>query len=660
MDDKNTLLASLAVFRKLYDADKDIYIVISAFLKDLIQTQKLYNFSLSEIHEKFNTAYEFDIPREIIRTSLGRLNFINHQKEKYEIPDISKVNVSTFDEEQKQIIEANKKIIDSLCSYIENEKDIILDFKEKQIVTHNFCNFLLDKNNGNKYLEHISTFLIENEKDGAFSKQLNLIKEGIILYTGIKFNNNLSEVGSWKSEMLIYLETDILFDIAGFNGELYKNIIFDLLELIDEINKKAKKSLIRLRYFDKTKTEIDKFFKKAEFLLQGKECSNPEGTAMNSILNGCSSTSDIVSKEADFYSLLGGKGIYKDDYDEYFKDYNYKYNVINSELVENVNATTNKDSTDCLKSLNFIAIHRKGKKACNFEDVGCILLTENSSIVKVAWNDLVKDSQDVPLATHIGFLTNKFWFKLNKGLGDNSLPKSFDIITKAQLLLSKELNNTVGGEYAKLQEDFDKGKLTETQASERILYLKNKVVKPEEIKEDNVRNVLSVITEDNLKRLAEEQSISKINSERNIAENIKLKKELEEKKLDNNVLENKVAEMSKQMDEFKKNNNDKVNMQKELVYERVRVKIIRSKIKDIFFIISLTIICSLLVLKFGSDLADKWIVILTGIFTISIPSIYTIINRKRIKYSERIARREKKYISKICRNLIINEDLFLK
>ncbi len=660
MDDKNTLLASLAVFGKLYDADKDIYRVIAAFLKDIIQTKKLYYFSLSEIHEKFNTAYEFDIPREIIRTSLGRLKFLKHQKEKYEVPDISKINDSTFDEEQKQIILANKRIIDGLCSYIEKEKDIILGAKEKQIVIHNFCNFLLDKNNGNKYLEHISSFLIENEKDPVFRDQLNLIKEGIILYTGIKFNNNLSEFGYWKSEMLIYLETDILFDIAGFNGELYKNIIFDLLDLIDEINKNAKKALIRLRYFDKTKNEIESFFRKAEFLLLGKDCPNPDVTAMNSILNGCRSISDIASKESDFYSLLKGKGIYKDDYDEYFKDYNYKYNVINSELVEKVNATTDKDSAECLKCLNYIAIHRKGKKACNFENIGCILLTENSSIVKVAWNDLVKDSEDVPLATHIGFLTNKFWFKLNKGLGDNTLPKSFEIITKAQILLSKELNNTVCTEYTKLQEDFTKGILTKTQASERILYLRNKVVKPEEIKEDNVRDVLSVITEDSLKRLAEEQAISKINSEKNIEENIKLKKELEEQKLNNNALENKVIEMSKQMDEFKKNNDDIFNSQKKFIYDKVRVKIIRSKIRDIILIIILTIICSYLILKFGSALADIWIAILTGIFTISIPSIYTIINKKRIKYSERISRRGKKYLSKICRNLMINEDLFLK
>lgn len=48
----NTLLASLAVFRELYNSEKDVYGVIASFLTDLIKTNKIYSFSLNEIHDK--------------------------------------------------------------------------------------------------------------------------------------------------------------------------------------------------------------------------------------------------------------------------------------------------------------------------------------------------------------------------------------------------------------------------------------------------------------------------------------------------------------------------------------------------------------------------------------------------------------------------------
>jgi len=42
----NRLLASLAVFRELYNAEKDVYGIISVFLTDIIKIESLYSFTL--------------------------------------------------------------------------------------------------------------------------------------------------------------------------------------------------------------------------------------------------------------------------------------------------------------------------------------------------------------------------------------------------------------------------------------------------------------------------------------------------------------------------------------------------------------------------------------------------------------------------------------
>ena len=655
MDKKNvnnTLLASLAVFRELYNSEKDVYGVIASFLTDLIKTQKLYSFNLNEIHHKFNTAFEFDIPRAVLKTSLGRLDFLRHTKTDYVVKDISKIN-DDFDKKQNQIIKQNQKIIDKLYSFIEKEKSITLDEKEKELILHNFCNFLIDESNGYEYLEYIASFVIENEDKDDFKTQLNLIREGVILYSGIKFNNDINEIGSWKTELTIYLETEILFHIAGYNGELYKTLVLDLLELLKEVNQKANKKLIRLKYFRETRNEIEDFFTKAKYLLKGNEKPNPDVTAMVSILKGCSSVSDIMDKKSDFYTLLNGKGIIEDEYDKYFEPYNHKYNIINAEIIEKVSEEIGKDVTDYLRLLNFISIHRKERNVSNFENIGFILLSGNTVTLKVAWNELLKDTGNVPLATHLSFLTNKFWFKLNKGFGKKSLPKSFDIITKAQISLSKLLNDTVGEKYTELQNEFECGNLSEEQAKARIINLRNQVRNPEEIKEDTIKDVLSVLTEDSLGKFVEEQEHFKIEAEKQEKENKELKKSISQK--------NEEIEKTKKQQSVL--NEELTNTKKELLKEKLKFKetlekqkkpldkIAKRKYRNFKLVIASFIILyySLLVgaiFYFGWDKMEKYTFIV-GLVPVIFSVLYLLFFEKNINPIKFLTKKSENYFDKI-------------
>lgn len=92
----NRLLASLAVFRELYNSEKDVYGIISVFLADIIKNENLYSFNLSEITAKLNSVFEFEIPEAVVRTSLGRLSFLEKQQGVYLVTDISNINTETF------------------------------------------------------------------------------------------------------------------------------------------------------------------------------------------------------------------------------------------------------------------------------------------------------------------------------------------------------------------------------------------------------------------------------------------------------------------------------------------------------------------------------------------------------------------------------------
>jgi hypothetical protein len=69
MTDKNDVsrcLASLAVFRELYDsANQDVYAILAEFLKNIIHLNSLRLFSLNEITSHLNDAHNFSIPASL-------------------------------------------------------------------------------------------------------------------------------------------------------------------------------------------------------------------------------------------------------------------------------------------------------------------------------------------------------------------------------------------------------------------------------------------------------------------------------------------------------------------------------------------------------------------------------------------------------------------
>ncbi|MBP1618038.1 MAG: hypothetical protein H6Q14_1865 [Bacteroidetes bacterium] len=637
----NRLLASLAVFRELYNAEKDVYGIISVFLNDLIGLEKLYSFDANEITNKLNDTFEFEIPKAVVETSLSRLKFLEKNHGKYSVNDISKINNKNVQTKQQIILSSNETIIESLFKFIEIEKKASLSNQNKEKVSHSFSCFLLDLNNGDEYIEYITSFILKNEADVGFKNQLNLIREGVILYSGIKYNNNLNDLGTWRTELTIFIDTEILFHIAGFNGELYQNLANDFLSYVKEINQKAQKKLIKLKYFEEVKNDIENFFSKARYLFEGNEKTNPNVTAMVSILNGCKTVSDILEKKSDFYTLLKYNSIEEDNYKDYFNSDNHNYNIVSQEIIDKVSEEIGRDAEPFLKFLNYVSIRRKEANSNNFENIGYLLLSGNSTTLKVAWNELMKEDGFVPMASHLNFLTNKFWFKLNKGFGKSSLPKSFDIITKAQIILSKVLNDSVGEKFTELQGEYKSGKLTEDQAKARIIDLRNQVRKPEEIKNDIVNDVLNAITEDSLEKFVQEQSHFKIKAEKQKEENIKLLDELENKKdIEKQFLNSRVDLL------FEKNKlKETLERQKKPLEKKAK-----KKYKNLKFTIA-SIIIGYYVLLIGSIFYFTWntmeqFTYILGIVPIVISIIYSLIAEQTINPFKYLTIQQEKYLQR--------------
>ncbi|MDP4266302.1 MAG: hypothetical protein Q8880_02565 [Bacteroidota bacterium] len=581
-------LASLAVFRELYNSERDIYGVICEFLKEIISTKGKYQFTLNEITQLLNDTFDFEIPEAIVNSSLNRFkDSLEKADAIYTVTNNSAFQVNgKITGTHKNIKDSNDIIIAQLYNYIEKGKNILLSSEEKEKIVLSFCSFIIDESTTQEYSDFISAFIVRGKQDITFTKQLNSIKEGVVLYTGLKFNTNINNLGSWNTELTIYLETEILFHFAGYNGELYRILFNDFFSLVNEINAKSLKSvgkkLIHLKYFTEIKDEIEVFFKKAEYIISGKDKANPSKTAMTSIIDGCVTPAEIVNKKTNFYLFLKANSIIEDDYKNYYSKYNYKYNIEDIELIKTLSKNTGIENVSpYLRYLNYINIHRKGASNKGFENVGCVLLSGTNNTIRLAWDENLKLNNNVPLASNLSFLTNKLWFKLNKGFGNGAYPKTFDIVTKAQIVLSTQLNDSVGDKFDELQNKYKKGSLTKEQAVASIAELRRQAKKPEEINENDVDSVLKSIEESSIDQYLNEQELFKYKSLKHEEENNRLKEEIGKIQKEKEERERENIEKENELEKFR---------EKDRIIEYKRIKrnnIIRTTIKILGFLVFL-------------------------------------------------------------------------
>ena len=551
---ENNLFASVIVFRELYDNNKDIYDVISEFIISAISYQNKWSFNSTEITNILDETFDFNIPEAVVKTTIkNRLlkeNVLSYAGGLY---IVNNKDLITSKDISNQIETNNlnyRNIIENFILYFENTWNRKASAEEITQITDNLHAFITDNGVMDKYSRIISSYIIQNQKNELFREKLNAIKEGLILYNGIRYTDNLNELGTWNANLTIFLDTEHLFNAVGLNGILYKQIFDDFYNLVKEINRKNKaknlKSKIDLRFFPENKIEIDNFFYVGEWIILGKATLDPSKSAMLEILDGCKTPSDILTKKTKFYNDLTAKGIVCDT-----QDYNVnpKYNVEDSGIIESLKKISddNKrsfDEDECYHILHLfskINVIRRGISNNGFEKIGAILMSGKSIAHFIAHNKSVKfNDNDIPFATNIDFMTNKFWFKLKKGLSNkNNVPKAFDIITKAQVVLSSQINDSVSAKYSKMTSDFKTGIITKDEASSYHHELRSKVRKPEEIVPESIDDSITFLNDKGFDTYIREKSILK----HKVKEGEDAIRELQ--KIKKNEIRSKISRLSK-------------------------------------------------------------------------------------------------------------------
>lgn len=508
----NKLIASIAVFADLCNSDNDLKKILTEFVKSVFVLEKNYSMESVEVTRLLKKHYDFDLPEAVIKVCLNSLvtnSLATKNTGKYSVVD-KKIQtdelIKKFDEKKEIQLKIENKLIvhcEKLTGHTFNET-------ERKEVIDGFISYLMDNGVSEKYSTLISAFVIQRASNRKFVQELSQIKEGLILISGLSYTSDLNEISVWENELTIFLDTEHLFNSAGYNGGVYKKLFDDFYKLVSEINqnsmKKSQKKIIHLKYFKDTKEEADNFFYVAQKIIKREDNISPQNIAMQTICNGCSNVSDVLRKKTDFETNLKTRGITEQaEFDLYSKP---EFIVEDQQLIEKYESKYDeKQIVDILTNYSKINFLRKGVNRTSFEKIGYIILTGKiASLVMSKDLEIKTEAKDIPFATDIYFITNRLWYKLNKGFNDSTnLPATLDIVVKAQIVLSTQVNRSIDKEYENLKSQVKSGSLSTESAQQWYNSLREEAKKPEEINLATVEKSVDLIFENDFEKYVKEK-----------------------------------------------------------------------------------------------------------------------------------------------------------
>lgn len=498
----NAVLTSYATFKELYRSNKykDPYQILSEFIRYIIVTRSLRQFALTEIQSGLIDEFGFHAPLAVISSSTARISGMTFQNGVYR-PDLKKLKLNReFQEYQIKNEEQNKQLLEDLLRYAKiNYPSMKMD---KGKLAQDLINFLLDEPGDNGYSQIIGEYILQRENDVCIKTTLESIREGSILYSGLNYHFDSFDMHS--SELDLFLDTEILFDIVGLHGVLYKVLADDFLGLVDAANQNGAK--INLKYFLDVKKDIDKFYGAAERIVEENQITFDD--AMKVIISGCTDASDVVEKKTQFFRTIEIEhNIQQDTKANYYTQDDTPYNL-EAELPNY--PVSDESNYEGLKFCSHINKLRKGYQTQNYLDCKFLCISNTRRVVEISRvlcdhnRNPSSDERYCEYAVNLNRITNILWFLLNRGFGSKELPKTLDVVIKARLILSSYISQSITENYKEIKKKLDNKEITEKEAAGYTLSLRRKHTLPEEltstcIKEDLdfSKNALSRFVEEN-------------------------------------------------------------------------------------------------------------------------------------------------------------------
>ncbi len=488
MNEKYQLISSLVLFNHLSEKKKDANSILDSIIVYTIKDKQLKFFGYLEICEYLKNEFGLRIPQIVVRKRLVNIakdspQFLQNKDRKFEALQIGLQDNIDMKSEIDNAIRDEKQLFSKLFSFIEIKTKNKLLEAEKEIIKNNFISHFLGIGKDDKYGIFINAFILENQDDTILKNIVN----GIVSYNGLVYQNTFE---NRKFDRLnVYINMEIIFHYMGYNGDLFKQIVDELFEIIIKINQKKK--IIFLCYTSKEKKRIDDFFNAI-----AKNTNTQKNTASKKIIEKCGKdTIKIQDERLELFKKLECNSILEKDLPniDFNLDTNKPFNINSNKLLEDNKEI--EDISEILEFLNKLSILRANHQ-CTIETAKYIFLTEEKDYISIA-NDIKRDSaeQRIPLALNLQYLTSILWYKLGSNFSnEKEMPLLFRADTRAKISLALDMNKH--SEFLFDEIERRKEELDETRAKEILYLIRSMPMKPEDIDSDNMEDILELSNSD--------------------------------------------------------------------------------------------------------------------------------------------------------------------
>ena len=586
-----SMMAAYSTFKILYDEKKykSPYQLLAEFVRYIFANSNKVSYEVLDMKCMLKEFFCFDIPEAVVKTTLNTLkdDGVVLSNGMYSIPQSLLENDSRHFEKTNEDSQARvSDLITAIKEFIK-EKECEVGFIGDDVLMKSLVSFFVENDSTDrttKYYNYIAEFVVRN-KDKSIAECLKDIREGSLLYMGLNARYD-KEAGSGFKPLTLFLDTEILFDLGGYNGDIFKILAEDFLKQVKEVNAKSDNK-IKLVYFPEVKREIDYYFNSAEAIVEKKtQTIGLNKSAMNIITQGCNSASSIVEKKEKFFSMLRSYRINEDEKDDY---YDSKYEEYNRETFGDLEGDNPEEREQAVKFVSNINKLRKGEVFYREIDSRFLLVTRTKTVLRMSEEKVKEIKKEKGIELMCGFavsldrITSLLWGRLWNGFGGQLYPATADAAVKAKIVLSSTIARKIDDEFKKTKEDYEAKRITLEQMAGVTLALKEKMVLPEDLMDENLDEIMDfspaylsryqVMVEKSAEAIAEkDKEIKRIRQMQNkaIAEKENIidvqKKQIEEKNAETCALIEEIKRMKEEKrkrDETLKNEELKRSAKKE-------------------------------------------------------------------------------------------------
>lgn len=209
----NEKIASLSFFSALVNQKKNIIEVLSELVAYALLSEKIRLFIIPDATVIVNKFYSFDLPDAVVKKACIKLHkngaLQKNKDASYSFINESKIDVEGANRVFEVLQETHNKICTALFRYTEEKfgRIFIAQYEINNLIKCLFEVALYGKTENTDHYNIISSFLLSIESNEEYTSYLNDIRPALVIYQGICHTQNLNDLGLWKNELCLFLNT---------------------------------------------------------------------------------------------------------------------------------------------------------------------------------------------------------------------------------------------------------------------------------------------------------------------------------------------------------------------------------------------------------------------------------------------------------------------